>query len=440
MRMLRAVVCAGIFLACGTTFLATEAAGDDQTKPGGGNAAAIALAKKSPIVQTAYQFLLSQAARIQDAALRKQTLDALGDPCIRHRANLSEAQKDSIVATLVSQGLVNPANAATITGGVKAGIFPPVRNDSSACPKLPQAFFSAPGSASIVGHHSYPGGLVVHESNNDVADVHLADEYRQIYGHAGAKGLPTIERENQGRFSAPEGNGDTDIFIDEDLIIGAPLWHDWAKPIVFQWNVDGSEFVELNFGGFGVTDNNGLVGDSRTGGHHIITIAEEMARGLSPAFVITQASAHSTPTSGNEYKVVNWLRAGAIIAQIDPVAAGYLSVDKQGNFRLPPLRQLGNTANLNDAGQTNVLAEYVLHNLSDADFTYSGPAVVAVNTVLQALAPQFGVNPADPNYLLNFRNPVFSYLTAERLLIIYSEKGSDGVKVEVQKLRDASVI
>jgi len=162
MKMLRAVVCAGIFLAYGATFLATEAAGDDQTKPGGGNAAAIALAKKSPIVQSAYQFLLSQAARIQDATLRKQTLDALGDPCIRHRANLSEAQKDSIVATLVSQGLVNPANAATITGGVKAGIFPPVRNDSSACPKLPQAFFSAPGSASIVGHHSYPGGLVVH--------------------------------------------------------------------------------------------------------------------------------------------------------------------------------------------------------------------------------------------------------------------------------------
>jgi len=175
MKMLRAVVCAGIFLACGTIFLATEAAGDDQTKPGAGNAAAIALGKKSPIVQSAYQFLLSQAARIQDATLRKQTLDALGDPCIRHRANLSEAQKDSIVATLVSQGLVNPANASTITGGVKAGIFPPVLNDSSACPKLPQAFFSAPGSASIVGHHSYPGGLVVHESNNDVADVHLAD-------------------------------------------------------------------------------------------------------------------------------------------------------------------------------------------------------------------------------------------------------------------------
>jgi len=40
--------------------------------------------------------------------------------------------------------------------------------------------------------------------------------------------------------------------------------------------------VELNFGGNGATDNFGAAGDSLTGGHHIITIAEEMARGLRP--------------------------------------------------------------------------------------------------------------------------------------------------------------
>lgn len=439
MKTLQAAICLGFTLA-GSTLLATRAAADDQTKPGAGNAAAIALAKKSPIVQSAYQFLLSQAAQIENAKLRKETLDALGDPCIHHRANLTDAQKDAIVSTLTSEGLVNSADAAAIIGGVKAGIFPPVLNDGSGCPELPQAFYSAPGSTSVNGHHSYPGGLVVHESNNDVADVHLAQEYRQIYGHPGAKGLPTVPRENQGHFAAPEGNGDSDIFIDEDLIIGAPLWHDWAKPIVFQWNTNGSEFTELNFGGFGATDNNGLPGDSRTGGHHIITIAEEMARGLSPAFIITQASAHSAPTSGNEFKVVNWLRAGAIIARIDAVAEGYLIVDKQGHFRLPALRQLGNNVDLANAGQTNVLAEYTLHNLSDADFTYSGPAVVAVNTILQTLAPDFGYNPADPNYLLNFRNPVFSFLTGERLMIIYSEKGGDGVRAEVQKVRDAGAI
>jgi hypothetical protein len=139
-------------------------------------------------------------------------------------------------------------------------------------------------------------------------------------------------------------------------------------------------------------------------------------------------------------EVVNWLRAGAIIAQIDPVAAGYLYVDTVGNLRLPPLRQLGNNVNLNTAGQTNVLAEYTLHNLSDADFTYSGPAVDIDNVLLQSIAPQFGINPADPNYNLIFRNPVFSFFTAERLTIIYSEQGIGGVEKSVQKLRDAGII
>ena len=437
-RMLAAAsavaLCAGM--------LVRQAAADDQTKPGVGNVAAITLAKKSPMVSSAYQFLLEHAERIRDNKLRHETLDVLGNPttCIRHRENLSEPQKDAIVQTLISQGLVNSTDGATINGGLKAGIFPPVLNDGTSCPRLPQAFFSAPGSTSVFGHHSYPGGLVVHESNNDVADIHLAAEYRQVYGHSKHNGFPTIDADGPLQFFPRAGDDDSDIFIDEDLIIGAPLWHDWAKPIVFQWNANGTEFAELNFGGAGATDNFGAAGDSRTGGHHIITIAEEMARGLSPAFVITQVCAHSAPTSGNEYKVVNWLRAGAIIAQIDPVAAGYLYIDTVGNLRLPPLRQLGNNVNLNTAGQTNVLAEYTLHNLSDADFTYSGPAVDIDNVLLQSIAPQFGINPADPNYNLIFRNPVFSFFTAERLTIIYSEQGIGGVKKSVQKLRDAGII
>jgi hypothetical protein len=418
------------------------AAADDQTLPGAGNATAAALAKKSPMVNSAYDFLLSQARRIKDEKLKKETLDALGNPdtCIQHRKNLTDAQKDAIVQTLITQGLVKPADAASIIGGVKAGVFPPVLDDGTDCPKLPQPFFSAPGSASVFGHHSYPGGLVIHESNNDVADMHLADEYRQVYGHEKHKGFPTLDVDDLRSFSAPEGDNDFDIFIDEDLIIGAPLWHDWAKPMVFQWNANGTEFTELNFGGAGATDNNGLAGDSRTGGHHIITIAEEMSRGLSPEFVITQASAHSAPTSGNEYKVANWLRAGAIIAQIDPVATGYLYVDTQGNFRLPALRQLGNNVNLNLGGQTNVLAEYTLHNLSDADFSYSGPAVDADNVILSVLAPEFGYSPADAGYFIKFRNPVFSFFTAERLLILYSAKGIEGVRTEVKKLRAQGII
>jgi hypothetical protein len=387
--------------------------------------------------------LLSQAAKIKDAKLRKETLDALGDnPCVRHRANLTDAQKDAILATLIAQKLVNPADAASIVGGAKAGVFPALVNDGTACPQLPQKFFSAPGSTSVFGHHSYPGGLPIHESNNETADVHLAKEYREIYGNGGHGGFPTVDPDDVQGFAGHDGDSDvSEIFINEDLIIGAPLWHDWAKPMVFQWNANGTEFTELNFGGTGTSDGlGGSAGDSRTGGHHIITIAEEMARGLSPEFVITQACAHSAPTSGNEYKVVNWLRAGAIIAQIDPVANGYLTTDASGNFRLPALRQLGNDVNLVAAGQTNVLAEYTLHNLSDADFTYSGPAVDIDNVILAEIAPEFGYNSTDANYFTNFRNPVFSFFSAERLTIIYSEKGTDGVRQEVKKLRQQGIL
>jgi hypothetical protein len=423
-------------------FLAGSAAfAGDQTVPGAGNAKAVAIASKSPMVQSAYAFLLSQAGKIKDVKLRQETLDALSNPqtCVTHRALLTAAQKNTIVQTLVAEGLLNLADGASITGGAAAGVFPPVLQENTACPQLPQPFFSAPGSTSIFGHHSYPGGLTIHESNNDVADVHLADEYRLVYGHTNERGFATVDSDDLWLGDLRWDNT-PNFLIDQDIVLGAPLWHDWAKSIVFQWNADGSEFTELTFGGTGVNDNYGAAGDSRTGAHHIITIAEEMKRGLSPAFVITMACAHSAPTSGNEFKVVNWLRAGAIIAQIDAVAAGYLYKDSNGNLRLPPLRQLENNVNLNANGQTNVLAEYTIHNLSDADFTFSGPSVDAVNVLLQSIAPQFGFSASDADYLNEFRNPVLSYFTGERLLILYSNGGIDAVVDEVQKLRKANII
>jgi hypothetical protein len=61
--------------------------------------------------------------------------------------------------------------------------------------------------------------------------------------------------------------------------------------------------------------------------------------------------------------------------------------------------------------------------------------------VLQTLAPEFGF---DPNqvaaYNNGFRNPVISFLTAERLLIIYGNAGVDGVRTELTNLRKRGVI
>jgi hypothetical protein len=402
-----------------------------QIPPGAGNANAIALSQKSPVVQSAYQFLISQARSLQNRKLRNQTLDAISNPqtCVEHRSRVDANRKNAILQQLIQAGLVDTNDDKTFPGGLLAGVFPPLVNDGGKCPHLPQAFFSAPGSV-YGGHHSYPGGLPVHEANNDLSDVNLAEQYRSIYGQS-FQGLPWV------RPDAADRQTYASFLIDQDVIVGAPIWHDWAKSIVFQWNADGSEFPELNFGGNGVTDYNGAPGNSKTGGHHIMSVAESMSRGFSPAFVIAQASAHSTPTSGNEYKVVNWLRSAAILAQIDPVQAGYLSIDNQGNYRLPALRKVGDT----DLNDTNVLVEYVLHNLSDADYIYSGPAVTDAQTVLKALAAQYGYDPADVSrYNNSYRNPALSFLTGERILIIYSNSGLAGVKVQLDKLRKLGVI
>jgi hypothetical protein len=402
---------------------------------GAGNANAAVLAQKSPAVQAAYQFLIHQAQQLQGPNLRAQTLDAISNPstCIQHRAKLTPAKQAAIVQQLLAAGLLDP-NDASFPGGLQNGVFPPVVNDGTACPQLPMPFYAAPGS-SWGSHHSYPGGLPIHESNNDSSDIELAGQYRSVYLHKD-EGVVALNPE------ALQGKPVThaSILIDQDIIVGAPIWHDWAKPIVFQWNADGSEFPELSIGGNGLTDNNGAGGNSKTGGHHILSIAESMARGLSPAFVITQASAHSNPSLGNEYKVVNWIRAAAIIDGIDPVATGYLMTDAKGNPRLPALRNLGDI-DLANQGQTNLLAEYQLHNLSDADFTYSIPAIGETQIILETLAPRYGYDPTNVSvYNNSYRNPILSFLTAERLLILYSQQGRTGVQAELDRLRRGHVI
>ena len=154
-------------LACAGLLSAQTALGPDQTVPGAGNALAASTALNSPMVQSSYAFLLRQVNRIQDFYTRFQTNGAIGNPsvCVFSRANVTAAQKTAILQKLLDEGLLNPANATAITGGAMAGVFPPLLNDGTACPTPPQPFYSAPGGATN-GHHSYPGGLPIHENAN----------------------------------------------------------------------------------------------------------------------------------------------------------------------------------------------------------------------------------------------------------------------------------
>jgi hypothetical protein len=99
-------------------------------------------------------------------------------------------------------------------------------------------------------------------------------------------------------------------------------------------------------------------------------------------------------------------------ARVDPLAAGYLIKDAHGHLR-PTLRQQG-TLNLQALmpNQPNLLVEYTLHNLSDADFVFTAPAVSQAQLLLEKLAPRFGYDPNQrTTYNTKYRNPVLSYLS-----------------------------
>jgi hypothetical protein len=140
--------------------------------------------------------------------------------------------------------------------------------------------------------------------------------------------------------------------------------------------------------------------------------------------------------------VVSWIRAAAIIAQVDPVAAGYLIKDPQGRPRLPPLRRLASLPiqqSLPD--EPNLLVEYPLHNLSDADHNFTGSALSDVQIALKAVAERFGYVSSDTAiYNTRFRNPVLANLSAERLQIIYASSGVDGVAKEIANLKAKGLI
>ncbi len=190
-------------------FAVGSLAAADQTVVGAGNAIAEKIAAGSQLVQSAKEQLLDNAKQINDKNLQAITLDAINNPatCVTHRIGVDDNKKNALVQSLINAGLVNPADAASITGGVKAGVFPPILDEGTNCPHLPLSFNAAPGSA-FHGHHSYPGGLPIHEANNDQSDINFAGLYRGSYGSTGAHNLPVNKGERE----------DADNLIDQDVI------------------------------------------------------------------------------------------------------------------------------------------------------------------------------------------------------------------------------
>ncbi len=369
--------------------------------PGPGNAIAARIAHASPLVAQALRDMHLLMAQVGDPVLRRATADADENPatCIRHRAGLDARGERAIVDQLLAAHLLGGGSGNI--GDLIAGVFPPVLDAGSLCPHLPQPFYASPGGDNA-GHHRWPGGLAVHTAFN----AHMAIALAREYDHQ------------------------TGLRSDHGAVIAAALWHDWAKMLVFQWQADGREFSEIPLGGQGIADDFGQVGDSRTGAHHILGVAEAMARGLSASQVLIQACAHGSPAGGRDWMLVNWLRTAAIIARVDPVRRGYLMTNAQGRLALP-LAQ----------GAEVWRAECLINFQSDQNYVFAEAAAAVADRVLAQLAGRFGYDATDgPRYRNRYRNVVLSELGADHIQLQMQHGGMAAVTADLRRLHKAGVI
>jgi hypothetical protein len=342
-----------------------------------GNQQAMALARQSTRVMETNDAILAMAEALPDQRLRDATLAVLRNPAPLYQLRSpTRADKDAVREELLAAGLI--AEQVTVEG-----IFPPVSDPNEA----PQAFWSAPGST-YAGHHAFPGGLAMHEWTNASLAQQFMDSYDQRYGLVSESGA-----------------------IDPSITLAAPLWHDIHKVTVFQWNDDGSELVEQTI--------------ADTGAHHPISGAEAIVRGLPADFVVALLGAHDPPQSGTPIqRLINYIRAAAIIARVDPIQAGLLQAWDSptapaglGLAQVPPR------------------IEAHINHLSDHDFVFTGDSLTLVVSTLRDLAPAYGIDPPSQTGRFNlFRNTVLSQLTDMRLYGYLQTGGPDAVKARIDAL------
>ncbi len=329
-----------------------------------GNARAARIAAISPFVRETSAAITRLANSIEDGALRSSVLTLLSDP----RPTYAQKYPTAESRTVLRDALVRAGFVAA--GTPVEGIFPSGTEAGAAHAPLP--FWATAGSDEN-SHHSYPGGLAVHEYFNATMATAFASTYDRLYFNETAS-------------------------IDRDIVVGAALYHDIMKAVVFQWNDDGTLTTETTI--------------AATGGHHVLSGAEAIARGRSARFVVALLSAHAAPSLGDESKVADWCRAAALIAGVDPVAYGLLKRDG-ANYVL---------------STAFVPLEAFVNYLSDHDYVLSIHAVRAVLPELRRLAPRY---PAYQSFAW-FKNAVLAHHSAIALYQTLTHGGPSAFDRAVQ--------
>lgn len=294
---------------------------------------AVPLAKDAELVQLSYKKIQDAVSSIKDSTLRSMTAEIINNPNPAFMENYQlPGSKRVLYNKLAAAGLLDTSKISA------EQLLPPYSG------KLPQPFYSAPGSG-YASHHAYPGGLATHTAANLCISEGIYNTYKVIF------------------------NSD----ISRDIIISAQALHDLAKPLVFQWQKDQASLPEYTI--------------AATGAHHILSIAEVIYRGFPVEEVVAQACAHTIPTGKDEQVVAGYLKAAAIIAGKDAVKLGLVNSD---NTIPTPHKQEG----------------YIV-SLGDHDFVLSSPACQKSVAILKQIAAKdYGMTKAEleGEHFNRFRN------------------------------------
>lgn len=294
---------------------------------------AVPLAKDAELVQLSYKKIQDAVSSIKDSTLRRMTAEIINNPNPAFMENYQlPGSKRALYNKLAAAGLLDTSKISA------EQLLPPYSG------KLPQPFYSAPGSG-YASHHAYPGGLATHTAANLCISEGIYNTYKDIF------------------------NSD----ISRDIIISAQALHDLAKPLVFQWQKDQASLPEYTI--------------AATGAHHILSIAEVIYRGFPVEEIVAQACAHTIPTGKDEQVVAGYLKAAAIIAGKDAVKLGLVNSD---NTIPTPHKQEG----------------YIV-SLGDHDFVLSSPACQKSVAILKQIAAKdYGMTKAEleGEHFNRFRN------------------------------------
>jgi hypothetical protein len=338
------------------------------------------MARASRLIMGTYNELLQTAASLESDHYRELMTECITAPKVTFLEMYPKPQdRDRLFKEMVRLGFFNPEDNAD-------HVWPSGNLN-------PQTYLTAPSSHNAF-YNAHPGGLAVTVAFNiRMADAYTQN-YRQVYG----------------------------VPANRDLPVASLLVHEYPKVWLYQWQDDGTWREEPR-----------TVYDDTWHAHCIYVTAELMYRRYDSRIVMAMAAAHQlsyleASMDGRDVvcnwrgleRVAHFIKAAAVMAQVDPVDYGLL--ERQGDqMVLAP-----------------VPAEQWVTHLADMNWPYAmGAAHLHTWPMLQQIAgSDLGLSRKDlqGKPFNQLKNYVWSQLGQIGLYEILVREGYDAARNTIQRL------